>query len=182
MITQGTQPSMILGTLLSTGYRNILGSAGAIIVTAAIVYLYLNSRFRRWKNEQDRLTKIMQGLPGVPTQVDFTDIKRATKNFHETMKLGKGGFGAVYRCKLPAASFQTGQEMNVAVKKFMRGVEDRRYADFLAEVSIINRLRHKNIVPLVGENGSWMDADDQLITTSTLGAGSLHAWLGLMPT
>ncbi|CAN6272829.1 unnamed protein product [Urochloa humidicola] len=33
-----------------------------------------------------------------------------------------------------------------------------------------------------GENGSWMDADDQLITTSTLGAGSLHAWLGLMPT
>ncbi|CAN6203605.1 unnamed protein product [Urochloa humidicola] len=129
---------------------SVLGSAGAIIVTAAIVYLYLNSRFRRWKNEQDRLTKIMQGLPGVPTQVDFTDIKRATKNFHETMKLGKGGFGAVYRCKLPAASFQTGQEMNVAVKKFMRGVEDRRYADFLAEVSIINRLRHKNIVPLVG--------------------------------
>ncbi|CAN6223256.1 unnamed protein product [Urochloa humidicola] len=33
-----------------------------------------------------------------------------------------------------------------------------------------------------GENGSWIDADDQLITTSTLGAGSLHAWLGLMPT
>ena len=41
--------------------------------------------------------------------------------------------------------------MDVAVKKFMREVEDRRYSDFLAEVSIINRLRHKNIVPLIGE-------------------------------
>lgn len=41
--------------------------------------------------------------------------------------------------------------MEVAVKKFVRGVEDRRYNDFLAEVSIINRLRHKNIVPLVGQ-------------------------------
>ena len=41
--------------------------------------------------------------------------------------------------------------MEVAVKKFTRDVEDQRYDDFLAEVSIINRLRHKNIVPLVGE-------------------------------
>ncbi|TVU06904.1 hypothetical protein EJB05_46940, partial [Eragrostis curvula] len=92
----------------------------------------------------------MQQLPGVPTQVDYADIRKATKNFHETMKLGKGGFGAVYRCKLPAAASRTGQEMEVAVKKFMREFEDRRYDDFLAEVSIINRLRHKNIVPLVG--------------------------------
>ncbi|KAF8692761.1 hypothetical protein HU200_039429 [Digitaria exilis] len=41
--------------------------------------------------------------------------------------------------------------MEVAVKKFLREVEHRRYDDFLAEVSIINRLRHKNIVPLI----SW---------------------------
>nr|CAB3490587.1 unnamed protein product [Digitaria exilis]CAB3492272.1 unnamed protein product [Digitaria exilis]CAB3503934.1 unnamed protein product [Digitaria exilis] len=40
--------------------------------------------------------------------------------------------------------------MDVAVKKFTQEVEDQRYNDFLAEVSIINRLRHKNIVPLVG--------------------------------
>lgn len=93
----------------------------------------------------------MQRLPGVPTQVDYADIRKATKNFHDTTKLGKGGFGAVYLCTLPAASLRTGRGMEVAVKKFMRDVEDQRYDDFLAEVSIINRLRHKNIVPLVGE-------------------------------
>ncbi|CAN6373385.1 unnamed protein product [Urochloa humidicola] len=131
---------------------SVLGSVAATAITAVLAILYLNSKYRRWKKEQDELAKIMQGIPGVPAHVDFTDIKKATKNFHETMKLGKGGFGAVYRCTLPAVASRTGGSMEVAVKKFiMRGVvEDRRYSDFLAEVSIINRLRHKNIVPLVG--------------------------------
>ncbi|WVZ51046.1 hypothetical protein U9M48_002236 [Paspalum notatum var. saurae] len=129
---------------------SVLGSAAATAIATALVLLYVNSKDRRWKKEQDELTKIMQGIPGVPTHVDFADIKKATKNFHDTMKLGKGGFGAVYRCTLPARASRTGQAMDVAVKKFMREVEDRRYSDFLAEVSIINRLRHKNIVPLIG--------------------------------
>ncbi|WVZ49699.1 hypothetical protein U9M48_001033 [Paspalum notatum var. saurae] len=132
---------------------SVLGSVAAVAVTTALVFLYLNSKYRRWKKEQDELTKIMQGIPGVPTHVGFADIKKATRNFHETMKLGKGGFGAVYRCTLPAgagASRTRQTTMDVAVKKFMREVDDRRCSDFLAEVSIINRLRHKNIVPLVG--------------------------------
>ncbi|RLM70283.1 putative lectin-domain receptor-like protein kinase family protein [Panicum miliaceum] len=146
-------PHLYLGT--PKGNRNIilfsvLGSAAAVAATAAVAYLYFNSKYRRWKKEQDKIAKTMQRLPGVPTQVDYADIERATKSFHETMKLGKGGFGAVYRCTLPAASLRRGRGMEVAVKKFMRDVEDQRYDDFLAEVSIINRLRHKNIVPLVG--------------------------------
>ncbi|WVZ51151.1 hypothetical protein U9M48_002319 [Paspalum notatum var. saurae] len=139
-----------LGHLKKIILCSVLGSAAATAITTALVLLYVNSKYRRWKKEQDELTKIMQGIPGVPTHVDFAEIKKATKNFHDTMKLGKGGFGAVYRCILPARASRTGQAMDVAVKKFMREVEDRRYSDFLAEVSIINRLRHKNIVPLIG--------------------------------
>jgi interleukin-1 receptor-associated kinase 1 len=92
----------------------------------------------------------MQSLPGVPTHVEFADIKKATNNFHETMKLGRGGFGAMYGCTLPSAASRTGQATRVAVKKFTRELTDQRYEDFLAEVSIINGLRHKNVVPLVG--------------------------------
>jgi interleukin-1 receptor-associated kinase 1 len=130
---------------------SVLGSAAAVAITATVVYVYFNSKYRKWMKEQDKLAKTMQRLPGVPTQVNYADIRKATKNFHATMMLGKGGFGAVYRCTLPASSLRTGRGMEVAIKKFMRDVEDRRYNDFLAEVSIINRLRHKNIVPLVGE-------------------------------
>ncbi|WVZ83245.1 hypothetical protein U9M48_030413 [Paspalum notatum var. saurae] len=133
---------------------SVLGSVAATAVAAAAVYLYLNSRYRRWKKELDLLAKTMQSLPGVPLQVDFAVINKATGNFSETMKLGNGGFGAVYGCTLPAPASRitttTGQTMKVAVKKFTRDLSDRRYEDFLAEVSIINRLRHKNVVPLVG--------------------------------
>ncbi|CAN6170663.1 unnamed protein product [Urochloa humidicola] len=132
-------------TILSS----VLGSAVVASAIATAVYLYLNSKYRRWKKDLDQLTKTMQSLPGVPLQVDFADIRKATNNFHETMRLGQGGFGAVYRCKLPAP--KKGEVMEVAVKKFTRA-DNRGYEDFLAEVSIINRLRHKNIVPLVEES------------------------------
>nr|TKW30203.1 hypothetical protein SEVIR_2G020100v2 [Setaria viridis] len=130
-------------TILSS----VLGSAAAASAIAAAVYLYLNSKYWRWKKDLDQLSKNMQRLPGVPMQVDFADIRKATNNFHESTRLGQGGFGAVYRCRLPAA--KKGEFMEVAVKKFTRA-DSRGYEDFLAEVSIINRLRHKNIVPLVG--------------------------------
>ncbi|WVZ61634.1 hypothetical protein U9M48_011482 [Paspalum notatum var. saurae] len=130
---------------------SVLGSAAATAAIAAAVYVYFNSKYRRWKKDLDQLAKSMQRLPGVPMKVEFADIKKATGNFHETTRLGQGGFGAVYRCRLPAPTSKNGGFVEVAVKKFTRAADNRRYEDFLAEVSIINRLRHKNIVPLVGK-------------------------------
>jgi hypothetical protein len=75
----------------------------------------------------------------VPTLVDFADIRKATTNFHETMKLRRGGFTTIYRCMLPASV----GAMEVAVKKFTHEVEERCYEDFLAEVSNINHLLFK---------------------------------------
>jgi interleukin-1 receptor-associated kinase 1 len=129
---------------------SVLGSVAATLVAATAVYCYLNSKYRRWKKELDELAKTMQSLPGVPMHIDFADIKKATDNFDDAMKLGRGGFGAVYGCVLPAAASRTGQAIKVAIKKFTRELQDHRYQDFLAEVSVINRLRHKNVVPLVG--------------------------------
>jgi len=135
-----------------------------VLVAIAVGTWYLTSKQRRWKKELEKLTKTMQRLPGVPTHVDFAHVRKATANFHGSMKLGKGGFGSVYRCKLPvpaadcaSASTRTGNMIEVAVKKFTREVEEQRYEDFLAEVSIINRLCHKNIVPLVGKHLLTMD-------------------------
>nr|CAB3472077.1 unnamed protein product [Digitaria exilis] len=107
---------------------SVLGSAAVTVATAAVVYCYFTSKYRGWKKELDQLAK-------------------ATNNFHETTQLGRGGFGSVYRCKLPSP--KKGEALlEVAVKRFSRD-DNRRYEDFLAEVSVINRLRHKNIVPLV---------------------------------
>ncbi|CAL4958364.1 unnamed protein product [Urochloa decumbens] len=150
---------------------SVLGSAAATVATAAVVYCYVNSKYRGWKKELDQLAKSMQLLPGVPTQFSFSDIRRATNNFHETTKLGQGGFGAVYRCRLPGP--KRGEALEVAVKKFSRD-DNRRYEDFLAEVSVINRLRHKNIVPLVG----WSyDKGEPLLIYEYMPNGSLDQHL-----
>uniref|UniRef100_A0A0D3F0W8 Protein kinase domain-containing protein n=1 Tax=Oryza barthii TaxID=65489 RepID=A0A0D3F0W8_9ORYZ len=136
-------PSRSLPTILAS----VLGPAGGAAIAAAVTWLYFNSSYRRWKKDFDQLAKSMQSLPGVPVKISFTDIRKATNNFHDTMKLGSGAFGAVYRCKLQSLKGQP--TMEVAVKKFTRA-DTRSYQDFLAEVSIINRLRHKSIVPLIG--------------------------------
>ncbi|CAM0877500.1 unnamed protein product [Alopecurus aequalis] len=141
------------GSLLSekvTILCSVLGSVAVTAMMATALACYFNSRYRRWHKDLDQLARSMERLPGVPTKVEFADINKATGNFHETMKLGGGGFGTVYRCTLPATAVKRELPMDVAVKRFTRDVQNHRYDDFLAEVSIINRLRHKNIVPLVG--------------------------------
>ncbi|KAF5803559.1 putative protein kinase RLK-Pelle-L-LEC family [Helianthus annuus] len=68
-------------------------------------------------------------------------------NFNERRKLGQGGYGVVYHGVLP------GNNVEVAVKWFSRESlkgED----DFLAELTIINRLRHKHLVRLLGNHFS----------------------------
>jgi interleukin-1 receptor-associated kinase 1 len=130
----------------------VLGSAAATAVAAAVLYWYFNSRYRRYQKDLDQLAKSMQLLPGMPTKFNFTDIQKATCNFNEKMKLGQGGFGAVYRCRL---LLKRGEVLQVAVKKFSRN-KNRGYQDFLAEVSVINRLRHKNIVPLIGKDNKHL--------------------------
>ncbi|KAG6510695.1 probable L-type lectin-domain containing receptor kinase S.5 [Zingiber officinale] len=94
----------------------------------------------------------LKRLPGTPREFEFKDLDKATNNFDEKMKLGKGGFGEVYRGVLP------GENKQVAVKRFSRGGTSAP-DDFLKELTIINRLRHKNLVPLVG----WCHTNSMLL-------------------
>ncbi|KAF8409853.1 hypothetical protein HHK36_002371 [Tetracentron sinense] len=98
------------------------------------------------------LGSTLKSLPGTPREFRFRDLKKATNNFDEKLKLGQGGFGVVFKGVLPK------ENLEVAVKKFsrekMKGIDD-----FLAELSIINRLRHKHLVRLLGwchKNGTLL--------------------------
>ncbi|KAF3435873.1 hypothetical protein FNV43_RR22965 [Rhamnella rubrinervis] len=73
----------------------------------------------------------------------YDELVAATKNFSEEEKLGQGGFGGVYRGLL--------ENMNsdVAIKKVSTG-SAQGIKEYVSEVKIISRLRHRNLVQLIG--------------------------------
>ncbi|CAO1945996.1 unnamed protein product [Urochloa humidicola] len=71
----------------------------------------------------------------------YDDLAAAADGFSEANLLGQGGFGHVYRGTLG------GQE--VAIKKLRAG-SGQGDREFRAEVEIISRVHHKNLVSLVG--------------------------------
>ncbi|XP_065623030.1 G-type lectin S-receptor-like serine/threonine-protein kinase At4g03230 isoform X2 [Quercus suber] len=73
---------------------------------------------------------------------DLESIRVATGNFSDENKLGQGGYGPVYKGKLPS-----GQE--IAVKRLSR-VSGQGLKEFKNEVLLIAKLQHRNLVKLHG--------------------------------
>ncbi|KAI3465665.1 hypothetical protein Pfo_022328 [Paulownia fortunei] len=69
-------------------------------------------------------------------------ILSATDNFSDANKLGRGGFGPVYKGKLPG-----GRE--IAVKR-LSSCSGQGIEEFLNEVILIAKLQHRNLVRLLG--------------------------------
>ncbi|KAK7292935.1 hypothetical protein RJT34_15793 [Clitoria ternatea] len=78
-----------------------------------------------------------------PHRFKYKDLYFATKGFKEKELLGTGGFGRVYKGVMPVSKIE------VAVKRVSH--ESRQgMREFVAEIVSIGRLRHRNLVPLLG--------------------------------
>nr|XP_023919316.1 L-type lectin-domain containing receptor kinase IV.2-like isoform X2 [Quercus suber] len=78
-----------------------------------------------------------------PHRFKYKDLYIATKGFRDKELLGSGGFGKVYKGVL------TTSKIEIAVKKVSH--ESRQgMREFVAEIVSIGRLRHRNLVPLLG--------------------------------
>ncbi|KAK6149823.1 hypothetical protein DH2020_017348 [Rehmannia glutinosa] len=73
---------------------------------------------------------------------NFSCMVAATDNFSDENKLGQGGFGHVYKGKLPG-----GQE--IAVKRLSRK-SGQGLEEFKNEIMLIAKLQHRNLVRLLG--------------------------------
>nr|KYP59288.1 Putative serine/threonine-protein kinase receptor [Cajanus cajan]KYP59296.1 Putative serine/threonine-protein kinase receptor [Cajanus cajan] len=74
--------------------------------------------------------------------LNFGKLVTSTNNFHPSNKLGEGGFGPVYKGKLP-----DGQE--IAVKRLSK-TSGQGLEEFMNEVVVISKLQHRNLVRLLG--------------------------------
>nr|CAN70208.1 hypothetical protein VITISV_007745 [Vitis vinifera] len=78
-----------------------------------------------------------------PRKFTRQELVLATNNFAEAEKLGEGGFGGVYK------GFLRNPSSYIAVKRVSRGSE-QGVKEYASEVKIISRLRHRNLVQLMG--------------------------------
>lgn len=86
-----------------------------------------------------------------PRKFSYKELSIATRGFHASRVIGKGAFGTVYKAAMPGAV------TTYAVKRSTQAHQSR--SEFVAELSVIACLRHKNLVQLEG----WCDEKGELL-------------------
>ncbi|XP_071741653.1 putative receptor-like protein kinase At5g39000 isoform X2 [Rutidosis leptorrhynchoides] len=74
----------------------------------------------------------------------LAEIQLATNNFDEKLVIGRGGFGNVYKC-----THRLGLVDQVALKR-LQTTSNQGAREFEAEIEVLSKLRHANLVSLIG--------------------------------
>ncbi|KAI5331011.1 hypothetical protein L3X38_021137 [Prunus dulcis] len=134
--------------------------SGLVFFLLFCIVFCLAKRKRKGKRRQDKLsfslTRASTYLEDSPVRTDLGEsrinsdlpifelrtIAAATNNFSPNNKLGKGGFGSVYKGVL-----YNGKE--IAVKRLAKN-SDQGIEEFKNEVVLIAKLQHRNLVRILG--------------------------------
>ncbi|CAJ1972274.1 unnamed protein product [Sphenostylis stenocarpa] len=108
---------------------------GVTLLLGLLIYMWRRRHFSMYENIENFL--LDNNLN--PIRYGYKEIKKMTKGF--TVKLGQGGFGAVYKGKL-------GSGLDVAVKMLSKSNDNGQ--DFINEVATIGTIHHVNVVRLIG--------------------------------
>ncbi|KAK7257432.1 hypothetical protein RIF29_31413 [Crotalaria pallida] len=114
-------------------------TVSALFVTGCCTLMFLS--LSRTKKEQKEESFEDWELEYWPHRINYQEIKAATKGFSEENVIGIGSNGKVYKGVLK------GEE--VAVKRIHHDTQ-HRMREFLAEISSIGRMKHRNLVGLRG--------------------------------
>ncbi|KAL5790208.1 hypothetical protein ACOSQ2_005096 [Xanthoceras sorbifolium] len=150
-----------------------LGVGGGVLVSLLVLVWFL--RFGRGSNGRDEEDN--NGLDEEmddefergtgPKKFSYKELARATNNFREEDKLGEGGFGGVYK------GFLRDLNCYVAVKRVSKGSK-QGIKEYASEVKIISKLRHRNLVQLMG----WChEKRELLLVYEFMPNGSLDSYL-----
>ncbi|CAM0877099.1 unnamed protein product [Alopecurus aequalis] len=132
---------------------------GPVALAAAFVFFaWVSLKKLLLLTASRRKTKHAALLPELllkgPRKFSHKELSVATRGFHASRVIGRGAFGTVYKaCAMPGAS----ADKTYAVKRSTQARQSR--SEFVAELSVIARLRHKNLVQLEG----WCDDNGELL-------------------
>ncbi|KAL1538186.1 receptor-like serine/threonine-protein kinase ALE2 isoform X2 [Salvia divinorum] len=88
------------------------------------------------------LSSSLMAFTGTAKVFSIVDMERATDNFDSSRIVGEGGFGLVY-----GGTLDDGRKVAV---KILKRDDKQGGREFLAEVEMLGRLHHRNLVKLIG--------------------------------
>uniref|UniRef100_A0A2N9I9W7 Integrase catalytic domain-containing protein n=1 Tax=Fagus sylvatica TaxID=28930 RepID=A0A2N9I9W7_FAGSY len=113
---------------------------------------------------QEESKKISQ-LGGMVTRMNFTELSEATSNFSKGNAIGLGKIGMMYKAVLPNGS-------QLAVKRLHSCQSFEK--EFISELLALGRLRHNNLVPILG---FCRERKEKLLVYKYISNGNLYDWL-----
>ncbi|XP_017628122.1 LRR receptor-like serine/threonine-protein kinase RPK2 [Gossypium arboreum] len=126
-------------------------SASAIVsVLLALIILFIFTR--KWNSKSKIISTTKKEVTiftniGVP--LTFDSVVVATGNFNASNCIGNGGFGSTYKAEISPGVL-------LAIKRLAIG-RLQGFQQFDAEIKILGRLRHPNLVTLIGYHASEME-------------------------
>ncbi|KAI9165985.1 hypothetical protein LWI28_024146 [Acer negundo] len=140
-INKGTVSGGVVGSIVAS-----------LVILSFIMFVFLRKRKRTIRAEEGHLVAFA-----------YKDLQKATKNFSE--RLGKGGFGSVFKGVLPNSRF-------IAVKKLESLSQGEK--EFRTEVRTIGNIQHVNLVQL---HGFCTQGNRKLLVYEYMPNGSLNSRL-----
>ena len=133
---------------------SILGGLGLICILVAVFFWIFRCRKPKsietsdWSplpgggSSHSRMTEGTIPNMNLGLKIPFSEIQLATKNFDAKLRIGKGGFGIVYKGTLKNGT-------KIAVKRSDPG-SGQGLPEFQTEIMVLSKIRHRHLVSLIG--------------------------------
>nr|XP_048330231.1 probably inactive leucine-rich repeat receptor-like protein kinase At5g48380 isoform X2 [Ziziphus jujuba var. spinosa] len=136
-----------------------------------IISLSMVGNKKRNKANQWNLLKTLNGkeytrLEKLVNKISFTELVNATDDFNVANVIGRGKMGTMYKATLPNGWF-------LAVKSIQNDSEQLE-SQFISELLALSRLRHENLIPLLG---CCIEKNEKFLVYKYMSNGNLHDWL-----
>ncbi|KAM0875584.1 hypothetical protein ACQ4PT_036699 [Festuca glaucescens] len=127
-----------------------------------------HSRSRSSSSKSNGGNTVILGQNGASAayRIPFAVLQEATGGFDEGMVIGEGGFGKVYKGKMPDNTM-------VAVKRGNRRTQQGIH-EFHTEIEMLSRLRHRHLVSLIGYCD---DRGEMILVYEYMAMGTLRSHL-----
>ncbi|KAK4383564.1 LRR receptor-like serine/threonine-protein kinase RPK2 [Sesamum angolense] len=131
------------GGFNSIEIASITSAAAIVSVLLALIVLFFYTR--KWKPRSrvsGTVRKEVITFTDIGVPLTFENVVRATGSFNASNCIGNGGFGATYKAEIAPGVL-------VAIKRLAVG-RFQGVQQFNAEIKTLGRLRHPNLVTLIG--------------------------------